>query len=131
MHKLSLICILFLLSCGLAAVNKEKATDLAEKEMNDLKNENYVNLDNYFTDASNESEPLEKKIEKFKKLKEMLGGIESYALISATTDDNADNGGPKMELKYRLKCEKATVIHTLIIINDEGTHKITFENFEN
>lgn len=121
----------FLLSCGLADIDLQKAHTVAEDLMNDLKNENYSDLDKYYTASFNESEPLEKKVEKYKRLKETLGAVQSYELISARQEGNIDKGGPLVELKYRMKCSKITVVHTLIIINDEGTHKITFQSFEN
>jgi len=131
MKKLLYPVLLLLLSCGLAAVDQEKAKTVAESLMNDLRNQNYANLDEYFTAASNESEPLDQKIEKYKRLRDVLGPIQSYEFVSAKKDNNSDDGGPKLELRYKMKCANTTVIHTLIIINDEGTHKITFQNFEN
>jgi len=119
------------ISCGLADVDQAKSQAVAESLMNDLIHEDYSNLDSYYTASSNESEPLEKKIEKFRKLKEVLGPIQSFELTSARESKTSDDGGPKMELKYKLKCANTTVTHTLIIINDEGSHKITFQNFEN
>lgn len=131
MKKLLYSFLLLLLSCGLAAIDENKAKSLAENLMNDLKNENYSNLDKYYTSSFNESEPLEQKIVKYKKFKEVLGSVQSYELISSKRDDSIDNGGPKIELKYKMKCSKIVVTHTLVIINDEGTHKISFQNFEN
>jgi len=123
--------LLLLISCGLAAVDPDKAKAVAESLMNDMKREDYSKLDSYYTADSNESEPLAKKVEKFQKLREVMGPIQSYELLSAREDASSDHGGPKIELKYKLKCANTTVIHTLLIINDEGTHKISFQNFEN
>ena len=131
MKPLLLPVLLLLISCGLAAVDPDKAKAVAESLMNDLKREDYSKLDSYYTADSNESEPLEKKAEKFRKLREVLGPIQSYELLSSREEASSDHGGPKIELKYKMKCANTTVVHTLMIINDEGTHKITFQNFEN
>ena len=127
------LCLMFfaLISCGLADIDENKAKTLAESLMNDLKNENYANIDNYYTASFNESETLEKKIEKYGRLKKVMGTVESYELESKRIDNDIDHGGPKIELKYKMKCSKISMMHTLIIINDEGKHKITFQNFEN
>lgn len=131
MKRIAYSLLLLLIGCGLAKVDQSKSQAVAEGLMNDLIQENYSRLDSYYTASSNESEPQEKKIEKFKKLREVLGAIQSYELISARESTSSDDGGPKMELKYKMKCANVTVTHTLIIINDEGSHKITFQNFEN
>ena len=131
MKKLLYPIFFLLLSCGLAAIDQNKAKTVAENLMKDLKDENYSNLDNYYTASFNESESLDQKIKKYKKLKEFMGPVQSYELLGTKQDNTSDNGGPKIELKYKMRCSKTTVIHTLIIINDEGIHKITFQNFEN
>jgi hypothetical protein len=131
MKKIFVSLLVVLASCNLAAVDEEKAKAVAEKMMTDMKNEDYSKMDSYYTADSNESEPLDKKIEKFKKLKDVMGPVQSFEFISSKTDPTDTHGGPKIELKYKLVCSKVTVTHTLIIINDEGTHKITFQSFEN
>ena len=55
---------LILFGCGLAKVDQARSQAVAENLMNDLMHEDYSKLDSYYTASSNESEPLEKKIEK-------------------------------------------------------------------
>ena len=104
---------------------------MAEALLNDLKNENYNQLNNYYTASFNESEPLEQKIEKFKRLKETMGAIQSYELLSSKEVSDSDKGINQLELKYKVKCSKITVEETFLIINDEGNEKIIFQNIEN
>src|ERR1044071_3974778 len=92
-------------SCALK-VDKQKAEAMAQSLLNDLKNENYTNLNQYYTASSNESEPLEKKTEKFKRLRETMGAIQSYELISSKENYNSDQGINQLELKYKVKCDK-------------------------
>lgn len=131
MRKYLYCLFVFLAACSLATIDENKAKAVAESLMNDLKNENYANLNDYYTASFNESEPLEKKEEKYKRLKDVMGRVESYELISKRMDESSDLGGPKIELKYKMKCSRTIVTHTLVIINDEGSHKIAFQNFEN
>ena len=129
LKKIALL--LLLVSCDLAKVNDQEARKVAESLMKDMISQNYADLDKYYTASFNESEPREVKEEKLKKLLSVMGPVKSFELIGTKHDNSIDNGGPKVELRYKLVCEKVTAIHTLVIINDEGTHKIAFQNFEN
>lgn len=120
----------FIISCS-NKVDKVKAQQLTESYLNDVKNENYSSIDKYYSDSFNDSEPIEKKIEKFNRLKNVMGAIQSWGLISSKENYDSDRGINELELKYKVKCEKITAEETFLIINDEGTEKIIFQNIEN
>jgi hypothetical protein len=122
--------LLVMASCALN-VDKEKAKKLTDSYLEDVKNENYNSINQYYTSSFNESEPLEKKIEKFNRLKNVMGAVQSYELISMKENKDADKGINELELKYKVKCEKLTVEETFLVINDEGKEKIIFQNIEN
>ena len=122
--------ILTFASCALN-VDKEKAQKLTQSYLEDVKNENYNGINQYYTSSFNESEPLEKKIEKFNRLKNVMGAIQSYELVSTKENKDADKGINELELKYKVKCEKLTVEETFLVVNDEGKEKIMFQNIEN
>src|SRR6266853_694286 len=107
-HLPLLLTLLFLSSCALK-VDQTKARSMAEAMLSDLKNENYNQLNNYYTSSFNESEPLEQKIEKFKRLKETMGAIQSYELISSKENYDSDRSINQLELKYKVKCTRITV----------------------
>lgn len=120
----------FLTSCSLP-VDEEKAKQLAGSLFTELKNENYSRLDEYYISSFNESEPLERKIEKHKKLSEVTGNIVSWELLSSE-DKYDDYTNLKMrELVYKVNGTKLSVKHTIRIINDAGELKIVFQNIEN
>lgn len=129
--------LLFLLSaishcgCGLGKIDHQQAKSLVENLLNDLQNENYTSLNKYYTSSFNESEPDEKKIEKYKRLKEVMGPIQSYKLVSEQESRDEDKGFKRLELIYHVICTKVTVKETFLIINDEGELKIIFQNIEN
>jgi hypothetical protein len=127
----SLLSVLLLLAGCATKVDPSKAQKLAESFLEDVKNENYNSINQYYTSSFNESEPLEKKIEKFQRLKNVMGAIQSYELISSKENYDSDKGLNELELKYKVKCEKLTVDETFLIINDEGEEKIIFQNIEN
>lgn len=133
MKKIFTVCIIGLLAltgCALK-VNQQEAKTTAENLLTDLKNENYAGLDKYYSPLSNESEPLEKKKERFMQLKEITGAIRSFELMNAKEDYDSDKGLNQLELKYKVVCEKVTVQYTFLFINDEGTSRIIFQNIEN
>ena len=104
---------------------------MAENLLTDLKNENYSSIDKYYTALANESEPVAKKTERFRQLKEITGGIKSFEFMNAKEEYDSDKGLNQLELKYKVICEKVTVVQTFLFINDEGTSKIIFQNIEN
>ena len=131
MKKITLALLLPLaVSCGLAAIDREKAETVATGLMEDLRAQRYDRLDDYYTASFNESEPLQAKIEKYKKIFSAAGNITGYELTGSSLDNSSDFGGPKISLTYRVRCSRATLEHTLVIINDEGHHRIAFQNWE-
>jgi len=130
MKKFLYILLLFFLSCGWAKLDPEKARAVAEGFLTDQKNERYDDINDYFTPSFNESEPLERKIEKLKKIKEALGAIESFELTDTKVTERGLDDPSTVQLTYKVKYALATAEQTFIIMNDEGTHKITFQNIE-
>jgi hypothetical protein len=124
------LALFFFASCALK-VDTEKGKKLTSDYLNDLKNVNYADINKYYTSSFNESEPQEKKIEKFNKLKEVTGPIQTYELTSTKENYDSVKGVNELELKYKVKCARLTVIYTFLVINDEGDEKIIFQNIEN
>lgn len=128
----SLFILLALLSsCSVGKIDQPKAKTMVESLLNDLKTENYSALDKYYTSSFNESEPLDQKTEKFKQLKETMGAMKSFELISSTEKHDADKGINQLELKYKVICDRVTVLETYLVMSDEGDQKIIFQNIEN
>ena len=122
--------ILLFSACALK-VNQTEARAMAENLLTDLKNENYTELDKYFTDLSNEGQSQEKKEERYKRLKDTTGAIKSFEFIDAKVEYDNEQHLNQLTLKYKVVCEKITVMQTFLFINDEGTSKIIFQNIEN
>jgi hypothetical protein len=117
-------------SCALK-VDQAEAKSMAEGLLEDLKNENYDNLDKYFTGLSNESQSLQKKIERYRQLADTTGKIMSYELLEAKETYESVKGINEFTLDYKVVCSNVTVKHTFLFINDEGTSRILFHNIEN
>jgi len=127
---LSACILLFTTSCSLK-VEEPQAKQLVENLLNDLKNENFSNLDQYYAASFNESEPAEKKIEKYNRLKEVIGSIASYEFVSAIEKYDDYSNIKFLELLYSVKGKKLTVKETFRVMNDAGKLKITYQNIEN
>ncbi len=118
-------------ACFLGKVDKEKGIQFANQLLDDLKKEDYSRIDSYYAASFSENEPKEKKIEKFKRLREVMGPMKSYELLETKEKHDSVSGLNQLILKYKVVCEKVTALQTLVIINDEGQLKIIFQNFEN
>jgi hypothetical protein len=46
-------------SCTLGKIDQQKGVDLTTQLLNDLKNENYTDIDKYYMDSFNASEPTD------------------------------------------------------------------------
>jgi hypothetical protein len=126
------LCLAFLISsCGLGKVDKDKGIAVAEGLLNDLKTENYTDIDKYYMNSFNASEPLDRKVAKFKRLREVMGPIQSFQLKDAKEEYDSVKGINQLLLTYSLVCTKVTATQTFLIINDEGDMKIMFQNIEN
>jgi hypothetical protein len=122
----SMLLLTFMFACNINKPEPKKAQALAQQILDDIKSDNYTNLEKYYTAALNEGESLEKKIEKFNKLKAALGNLQSYTLTS--TAENSESDQPTITLKYKLKCTKINAEQTFIIVVDEGEYKIAAQN---
>lgn len=130
MKNLFYLSLLFFASCGWTKVDLQKARAVAENYLTDQKNEKYDNINDYFTSSFNESEPLEQKIEKLKKIKEVLGAIESFELSDSKVTERGLDDPSTVQLIYKVKYSRGIAEQIFIIMNDEGKHKITFQNIQ-
>ncbi len=117
------------LGCGMNKPEVEKAKELAQKLLNDVKSENFTAINQYYTDSFNDSQPLDLKTDKYNKLKEALGALESFEFIGSK-ENNAIDNLPAIDLTYKVKYSRITVKFLFTIIKDEGKYKITFQNIE-
>jgi len=119
------------LGCGSAKVETEEAKKLVESLLTDLKNENYDNVNTYFTSSFNNSESMEVKIQKFVRLLDTTGPIESFEFVSEEKKYDEDSGYNQCKLLYKVKCSRTTLKETFIVVSDEGKLGIIFYNVEN
>ena len=132
MKKITVIALLFMslcIGCGMNKPELANAKDLVDKLLADVKTDNFANLNKYYTDSFNDSQPLDLKTDKYKKLKEALGTIESYE-FEVSKENNTIENLPALDLTYKVKYSRIPVKFMFTIIKDEGKYKITFQNIE-
>lgn len=125
-------CLLFFgVGCGSAEVKTDEAKKLVEALLTDLKNENYDRVNDYFTASFNASESMEVKVQKFVRLMDTTGPIESFEFVSEEKKFDEASGYNQSSLLYKVKCSRTTLKETFIVVSDEGKLGIIFYNVEN
>lgn len=128
MKKLTfLFAVIFLAACTMKIdenLAKQKATELLEI----LKNHQYENTNDYYSDGMNASESIEARKQKFEQIESAVGEMVSYELISS--EKSTPEEREIIQLKYKVVCKNSPLIHTFILAMDEGeckvlTHTIT------
>lgn len=123
--------LLFCGGCGSAEVKTDEAKKLVEGLLTDLKNENYDRVNDYFTSSFNQSESMEVKVQKFVRLMDTTGPIESFEFVSEEKKYDEESGYNQLKLLYKVKCSRTNLKETFIVVSDEGKLGIIFYNVEN
>ena len=132
LHFISLFFLVnFLGSCGSAEVKTDEAKKLVEALLADLKNENYDRVNDYFTSSFNQSESMEVKVQKFIRLLDTTGPIQSFEFVSEEKKFDEASGYNQCSLLYKVKCSRTNLKETFIVVSDEGKLGIIFYNVEN
>ncbi|MFN0190290.1 MAG: hypothetical protein ACKVQV_16450 [Bacteroidia bacterium] len=117
--------------CGSAEVKTDEAKKLVEGLLSDLKNENYDRVNDYFTSSFNQSESMEVKVQKFVRLMDTTGPIDSFEFVSEEKKYDEASGYNQCSLFYKVKCSRTNLKETFIVVSDEGKLGIIFYNVEN
>lgn len=123
--------LLFCEGCGSAEVKTDEAKKLVEGLLTDLKNENYDRVNDYFTSSFNQSESMEVKVQKFIRLLDTTGPIQSFEFVSEEKKYDEASGYNQCSLLYKVKCSRTNLKETFIVVSDEGKLGIIFYNVEN
>lgn len=108
-----------------------EAKKLVSQLLSDLKEEKYDALDTYYTSSSNQGEPLKAKMEKYIRLQDTTGPIQSSEFISEEKKYDEATGFNQLTLIYKVVCSRVTLKQTFILVKDEGKTGIIFQNTEN
>ncbi len=114
-----------------SAVESSAGRKAVEQLLFDLKNEKYEALDSYYTPSSNVSEPLQAKVQKYIRLQETTGPIQSFEFVSENAEYDDVSGYEQLTLIYKVVCSRITLKETFVLVNEEGKSGIFFQNTEN
>jgi len=117
------------LACAEKPMDVEIAKQVTEALIKESDAGNYEAVEKLYTPAFNESEPMDVKIEKLNRLKNILGDVQSVEFISST--HQAEFGQPKkLILVYRVKHSKITTIESFSVVEEEGGYRIAAHSVE-
>lgn len=121
---------LVITSCS-SEVDSAEAKKIVSQLLSDLKEEKYDALDSYYTSSSNQGEPLQAKMEKYIRLQDTTGPIQSFEFVSEENKYDDATGFNQLTLIYKVVCSRVTLKQTFILVKDEGKTGIIFQNTEN
>lgn len=125
-----LLPILLLLAACTAGPSVESAHKCVDGYMDALKRNDFEAADKFYSDSYGLSDEKEGRVEKMKKLDEVLGEVISYELKDSLVQ--ADPGEPgKIILTYEVKHKRVITTEKYVVINDEGNYRIVGQSVEN
>ena len=109
-------------SCSLGKLDINQAKICAEGYLTSVKNENFEAASKFYSQMFNETESNEKRIEKMKKLTDVMGKITTYEVVDSTEKTEGDE--TVILLTYKVKHTKINSTEKFSIMKDEGEYKI-------
>ena len=128
-NAIFLMLVLGFVSCAEKPMDVDQAKKVVEELITLTDKGDYEALEKLYTPAFNQSEPMEVKIEKLNRLKEMLGPVESVEFINST--HVAEFGQPKaVMLEYKVHHANVTTIEKFSVVEEEGGYRVSSHSVE-
>jgi hypothetical protein len=128
MKKLIFILTIFLVACS-GSLDHAKAKALTDELIQKINSGAYDQLSQYYTDELNEGEPVEKRTEKFQKLKDVMGDVQSAELVSEQNGTTQDEF-PCVVLTYKIKHTKLTSKEEFTVVARGSSYKVSEHKIE-
>ncbi len=126
-----LINLFLAVGCGLTRVDPAEGQQLVERLLDDVKNEDYSRLGDYYISSFMASEDPESMRIKFDKLHRTAGAMQSWEKVSGDQRYDEGTGFDQLTLVYKVRYGSVTLRETFIVVKDEGHTGILFHNMEN
>lgn len=124
MKKLILfIGILSLWACSTDKLDTEKGKAAVETLIRKIDKEQYKGLSDLYSDDFNAGESLEVRSEKFKKLKQAMGEVQSLDLTEAK-NEAVPGDECRLTLTYKIKRSRISSVETFVVILEDGKYKV-------
>ena len=121
---LALLSSLLIIGCSVTKLDMNAAKETAENCLKAIDKGDYAAVKNtYYSTEFVQSESEEKLTEKFNKLKEVTGKMQSYELKESKEESEAGEEAC-IKLVYDVKYERVTTHEDFVIIVEGGKHKI-------
>jgi hypothetical protein len=119
-----------MIGCVSEKLDEKAAQNRVEKLMQDISDNKYDGFGKHFTNAFNNNEPVETKIEKYQQLKRVLGKLNSMEVLNSASETNFGEQA-KVILQYRIIYENATTVEDFVVVIDDGEYKIASHHIKN
>jgi hypothetical protein len=129
MKKIALVCMVLLTACSQFSINEATAKTKAGELLELLKNHQYEKTKEYYSDALNESEPVEARTRKFAQIESASGPMVSYELLESSKQQLDERSA--IALKYKVKCQNTTLTESLLVTLEEGKYKVVRHDITN
>lgn len=116
--------VLSILGCSEGKLDMPAAKEKVQSYISDVDKGNYEKISDYYTKDFTESEPLDKRIAKFKELKGIMGNVNQRLLIDSLIDTlSLEN--PSISLTYRLTHDQFSTVEEFVVVKESGDYKIS------
>jgi hypothetical protein len=130
MKKLFVVITVVVMACsGCGKVEPNKAKALVVSLIQKIDSGKYDETSAYYTDEFNAGESLDARIEKYKKLKDAFGDVQSIDCISEK-DSTDPTDRPIVQLQYRVKHTKLTSLEAYSVVSQNGDYKVESQDVE-
>jgi len=128
-HALFILITVAFFSCAEKPMDVDQAKQVAEELIKQSNAGNYEALEDLYTPAFNQSEPMDIKIEKLSRLKNVMGDLQKIEFLKHT--HVAEFGQPKaVILEYRIIHSLVTSIEKFAIVEEEGGYRVASHSVE-
>jgi hypothetical protein len=121
MALLACICVALIISCSLGKIDGKEAFACAQGYLDAIKAGDHQKALDYYSSSFDDATP-ENRMEKIKKLEEVMGQVSGFELKDSVRTQAGDLDA--MSFTYRVTHSNVTSIEKFIIINDAGEYKI-------
>ena len=131
MKEIGLVCwmILLLAACSSEKLQMGEAKKTAESFIWQLDKGNYSDLSKILSDSYNASESNEKLVEKYKKLKDILGNVKKVQLTESVLEEKTGEES-KVILTYLVTHDKLNSQEVFAVVKEGNTYKVADHSVE-
>lgn len=125
---LFVITVITFASCSREKLELIKAKNVVESLIKTCDKEDYKNVSQYYSEAMLEGESEQVRTEKLKKLREVMGSVQSFDMVQSR--DSIYNDFPALVLTYKVKHDYVVALEMFTVIIEKGEYRIAQQNVQ-